>query len=50
MKVLGVSGSPIKDGNTDKALRAVLDATGLETEFIKLMDYRLHPVKHVSDA
>lgn len=45
MKVLGVSGSPIKNSNTDKALRAVLDATGLETEFIKLMDYTVAPCK-----
>ena len=45
MKVLGVSGSPIKNSNTDKALRAVLDATGLETEFIKLIDYTVAPCK-----
>ena len=34
MKVLGVSGSPIKNSNTDRALQAVLDATGCETEFV----------------
>jgi multimeric flavodoxin WrbA len=34
MKVLGVSGSPIRN-NTDSALKAALDATGMETEFIK---------------
>lgn len=43
MKVLGVSGSPIKDSNTDRALRALLEATGLETEFIKLTDYNVAP-------
>jgi multimeric flavodoxin WrbA len=43
MKVLGVSGSPIKNSNTDKALRAVLEATDLETEFIKLTDYTVAP-------
>jgi multimeric flavodoxin WrbA len=43
MKVLGVSGSPIKNSNTDKALKAVLEATGLETEFIKLTDYVVAP-------
>ena len=32
MKVIGVSGSPIRDSNTDRAIKAVLDATGLETE------------------
>ena len=43
MKVLGVSGSPIEDGNTDRALRAALEATGLETEFVKLKDYSIQP-------
>jgi multimeric flavodoxin WrbA len=36
MKVLGVSGSPIKNSNTDRALKTVLDATGCETELVKL--------------
>ena len=45
MKVLGVSGSPIKNSNTDRALKAVLDATGLETEFVKLTDYTIAPCK-----
>ena len=39
MKVLGVSGSPIRNSNTDRALKAVLEATGAETELIKLIDY-----------
>jgi multimeric flavodoxin WrbA len=43
MKVLGVSGSPIKNSNTDRALKAVLDATGCETELVKLMDYTIEP-------
>ena len=45
MKVLGVSGSPIKNSNTDRALRAALDATGCETEFIKLTDYTVEPCR-----
>lgn len=45
MKVLGVSGSPIKDSNTDRALKAVLESTGLETEFVKLADYTIAPCK-----
>src|SRR3990170_317946 len=44
-KVLGVSGSPIKNSNTDRALNAVLEATGLETEFVKLADYTVAPCK-----
>ncbi|NCO32286.1 MAG: NADPH-dependent FMN reductase [Armatimonadetes bacterium CG2_30_59_28] len=43
MKVLGVSGSPVRDSNTDRAVKAVLNATGLETEFIKLTDYTVAP-------
>jgi multimeric flavodoxin WrbA len=45
MNVLGVSGSPIKNSNTDRALRMVLDATGCETEFIKLSDYTVEPCR-----
>lgn len=45
MRVLGVSGSPIRDGNTDRALRAALNATGAETELLKLIDYTVAPCK-----
>jgi len=45
MKVLGVSGSPIRKSNTDRALQAVLKATGCETEFIKLIDYTVAPCR-----
>jgi multimeric flavodoxin WrbA len=44
-KVLGVSGSPIANSNTDRAVMAVLEATGLETEFVKLADYTVAPCK-----
>ena len=44
-KVLGVSGSPIPNSNTDRALQSVLVATGLETEFVKLSDYTVAPCK-----
>lgn len=40
MKVIGISGSPITNSNTDRAVKAVLDATGMETEFIKLSNYK----------
>jgi multimeric flavodoxin WrbA len=43
MKVLGVSGSPIKNSNTDRALKLALESTGLGTEFIKLKDYTVAP-------
>ena len=45
MKVLGVSGSPIKNSNTDRALKAVLEATGCDTELIKLIDYTVAPCR-----
>jgi multimeric flavodoxin WrbA len=43
MKVLGVSGSPIENSNTDRVLKKALEATGLETEFIKLQKYTIAP-------
>ncbi|CQR74279.1 NADPH-dependent FMN reductase [Sporomusa ovata DSM 2662] len=46
MKVLGVSGSPISNSNTDRAVKAILDATGLETEFIKLSNYKFSGCMH----
>lgn len=46
MKVLGVSGSPIPNSNTDRAVKAILDATGLEAEFIKLSDYKYSGCMH----
>jgi multimeric flavodoxin WrbA len=45
MKILGVSGSPIRNSNTDRALKAVLEATGAETELIKLIDYNVAPCR-----
>ncbi|GAB6062482.1 flavodoxin family protein [Deferrisoma palaeochoriense] len=43
MKVLGVSGSPVPNSNTDRIVKAVLEATGLETEFVKLKKYDVAP-------
>lgn len=45
MKVLGVSGSPIYNSNTDRALKVALEATGLETEFLKLREYTITPCR-----
>jgi multimeric flavodoxin WrbA len=45
MKVLGVSGSPIPNSNTDRAVKAVLHATGIESEFVKLSEYTIAPCK-----
>ncbi len=43
IKILGVSGSPIKNSNTDRALQIALAATGHKTEFIKLSNHTIAP-------
>jgi multimeric flavodoxin WrbA len=43
MKVIGISGSPTKDSNTDTLVKAILDATGAETEFVKLSSIKVGP-------
>lgn len=43
MKVIGISGSPTKDSNTDALINAILDATGAETEFVKLSEINVGP-------
>jgi len=45
ISILGISGSPIKNSNTDRLVQAVLDASGLEAEFIKLSDYSVAPCR-----
>lgn len=45
MFVLGVSGSPTKNANTDKLVKAVIDSTGLGTAFVKLSDYNIGPCR-----
>ncbi len=42
-QIIGVSGSPIKDSNTDRLVRTILDATGRETEFVKLSRINVRP-------
>ena len=43
IEVLGISGSPIENSNTDRLVRAVLDATGLNFEFVKLSRINIRP-------
>ena len=43
LNVLGVSGSPVPNSNTDRAVKAVLEATGLDHEFVKLSDLHIRP-------
>lgn len=42
-QVIGISGSPVKNSNTDRLVQAVLKFTGLETEFIKLSKCKVQP-------
>ncbi len=44
-QILGISGSPIPNSNTDQAVRAVLAHSGLESEFIKLSDLTIEPCR-----
>ena len=43
LKVLGISGSPVINSNTDRAVKAVLEATGLSYDFVKLSDLNIRP-------
>jgi len=43
IEVLGISGSPIDNSNTDRLIRAILDATELECEFVKLSRINIRP-------
>ena len=43
MKILGISGSPVKNSNTDRTIQLILEASGIEYEFIKLRDYKISP-------
>jgi multimeric flavodoxin WrbA len=45
IQVLGISGSPILDSNTDRAVQKILEHTGLETQFIKLSDLEFSPCR-----
>lgn len=41
--VLGISGSPVLNSNTDRAVKGVLEASDLEFEFIKLSEINVRP-------
>lgn len=43
--ILGISGSPILGSNTDRAVRFILESTGLPAEFIKLSDLSFEPCR-----
>jgi len=44
-QVLGISGSPVPNSNTDRAIQAVLEATEMPSEFVKLSALDIHPCR-----
>lgn len=45
MAIIGVSGSPIAGGNTDRIIQAVLEKSGKETLFINLSELQFDPCR-----
>ena len=43
IRILGVSGSPVPNSNTDRAVKAVLEASELKSDFVKLSDLHIRP-------
>lgn len=44
-KIIGISGSPVKNSNTDRVVRHIMASTGLEGEFVKLSDINIRPCR-----
>ena len=42
-QIVGISGSPIKNSNTDRLVKAVLESSGLSSEFVKLSKINVRP-------
>ncbi len=42
-QIIGISGSPIKNSNTDRLIQQVLDSSGLKSEFVKLSKINVRP-------
>jgi len=43
IQILGVSGSPVPNSNTDQAVKAVLEASELKSDFVKLSNLHIRP-------
>ena len=44
-QVIGISGSPVKNSNTDRVVKHILASSGLETDFIKLSSFDVRPCR-----
>lgn len=42
-QIIGISGSPIKNSNTDRLIQHVLESSGLKSEFVKLSKINVRP-------
>jgi hypothetical protein len=42
-QIIGISGSPINNSNTDCLIQAVLESSGLSSEFVKLSKINVRP-------
>jgi len=42
-QIIGISGSPINNSNTDRLIQAVLESSGLSSEFVKLSKIYVRP-------
>jgi multimeric flavodoxin WrbA len=42
-QIIGISGSPVKNSNTDRLIRVVLESSGLSSEFVKLSRINVRP-------
>ena len=45
VQIVGISGSPIPNSNTDRAVKRILALTGLTSQFVKLSDLELAPCR-----
>ena len=45
IQILGISGSPVPNSNTDRLVLQVMQASGLEYEFVKLSDLKVGPCR-----
>jgi multimeric flavodoxin WrbA len=45
MAIVGISGSPIVGGNTDRIIKALLEKSGKETKFINLSTLKFSPCR-----
>ena len=42
-KIIGISGSPVKNSNTDRLVKVILESSGLPHEFVKLSRKKVQP-------